>query len=1118
MHTLVRRPNAALSRNRRPGHTMKSIDPPALRISLLGGFELRCGAELVAVRSTRIRSLLAWLALRCDEPQPRVRVASALWPESAEGQARTNLRNLIHQLRRAFPEIERYLDCEGAALAWRHGSPVAVDVRELERALSSAGANETSSERAIEEALPLYRGPLLPDHYEPWLTSERERIRRLFLDGLDAVLRQRVRTNDHTGSRIIADHILVHDPLREQAHRAKISALAALGDRAGALRAFNECKSVLESELGVEPAEATLAAWRAAVGDPTADAATVPDRNVPVPPGADAAERLVGRHRELSYLRSVHARALESHTTAVLVVGDAGIGKSLLVQTFADGLEREGGRIVRVRAYRTTGALAYGPVIACLRSSALRAAVAAAAPETRSQLRRLLPELGPPVSPDDEALTESELRQRLHDAVISVLSHPRGPAVLVVDDLQWADLETIDVLSSIIDRTPRPLLLVAMLRTGEGGPDHPLEDAGSQLPATGRLERLELEPLGLEDTGELMTHLLGREVHEEDVRALHRETEGNPLFIVETARSGRSWGDAGVRGPGQDTLSPRIRAVIEGRLALLSAESRAVIQVAATIGREFTIPLLLAASPLDEQATLRGLDEAWRRYIVREREGGSWDFSHGRIQEVAYRTTSPIRRRSHHQRIAAVLERAASGTAAPTEATLDQIALHHDLGGSVASAVSWYRRAARSAMDVSGLDASRQLLGRALEILERLPGGPERDQQELDMRLNLGPVLVALEGYGRAGTVETYERAMALCHRLGRPVTPPILRALALASLARGNLIDGTRYGDELTRAAEREADPVARVEGEYVCGVMAFWNADLPEAERRLSRAIEAYVPGHHRDHVLLYAQDPAVVCLSRLAWTLWHRGRVAEALARRDEALERAESHGDPMGLAYAHWFTLFIAIEQGDSVRLAAQIAALKRVAAAHRLLYPETVADGFLGYLDAVRGDARGGIARMRAILADRRWHGMEYVLKLQTLYLIARAAAGAGDCLTARQSVGEALDYIGSAPSIWIPPLRHVDARAIAAEDRTGDHALPAFAGALAAARACGSVWTELCVAVDRARWTLGLRTADHAPARADLERALAFYDSAPTLPAVEAGRIILERLAQAGDT
>jgi tetratricopeptide (TPR) repeat protein len=351
---------------------------------------------------------------------------------------------------------------------------------------------------------------------------------------------------------------------------------------------------------------------------------------------------------------------------------------------------------------------------------------------------------------------------------------------------------------------------------------------------------------------------------------------------------------------------------------------------------------------------------------------------------------------------------------------------------------------------------------------------------------------------------------------LGRPVTSPILRALALASLARGDLEAGSGLGAELSRAAERDADPVARVEGAYVSGVMAFWKGELVESERRLAEAIRWYRPERHRDHVLLYAQDPAVVCRSRLAWTLWHRGRVDEAIRRRDEALDLAERQGDPMGLAYALWFTLFVAIERGDVERMASQAEALKRIATTHRLLYADTVADGFLGYVDAARGGAREGIARMRATLADPRWLGMEYVLKLQTLFLVAKAAAGAGDLLTARATVAEALAYIGAAPSIWIPPLRQIDARAIGSEDRSGDRALPAFRAALEAARACGSAWIELGVAVDRGRWTLARGDRDRTGAPADLERALVPYADAPTLPAVAAGRIILERLTQEG--
>lgn len=488
------------------------------------------------------------------------------------------------------------------------------------------------------------------------------------------------------------------------------------------------------------------------------------------------------------------------------------------------------------------------------------------------------------------------------------------------------------------------------------------------------------------------------------------------------------------------------------------------------------------------------------------------------LVEVAYRTTSPIRRRDYHQRLAEALEAWQAGETTAIEPTADQIALHYDRGGSAAKAVDWYRRAAGSAMEVSALDAVRQLLGRALMLVERLPQSRKRDEMELDMRLNLGSALVALEGYGQARTVETYERTRELCSRLDRPVDSPILRALALAALSAGNLDAGSEFGRELARAAERDRDDLARVEGAYVSGVMAFWKGDLRESASHLSDAIAAYRPERHREHILLYAQDPKVVCLSRLAWTLWLQGRVTDALARRDEAIALAERHGDPMTHAYALWFTAFVAVDQGDTERLAAQAEQMKRIVTAHRLLYSEAVAEGLLGYVDAVRGDARRGIARMRDTLADPRWLGMEYVMKAQTLFLIARAAASAGDIEGGRDAVREALMYLGPGRSVWKAPLLQIDARLLGLEDRTGERALTAFRSALEEARACGAAWTELGVALDRARWVLERAVGDAVSVGADLKRALVAYDDSPPLPAVVAAGILLERLTPGGRT
>lgn len=1083
------------------------MDPPTLKVSLLGGFELRQGTEPVAIESGRIRSLIAWLALHADGPQPRQRVAAALWPESPEGQARTNLRNLIHQLRRVFPDIDRYLETGGSLLEWLPGAPLWVDAAEFERAFSAA-RDRGGLSSSLEDALALYRGPLLPECYEPWIVDEQARVARLHLSGLEALLERYDEAEDFPNVRSISERILRHDPLSERAHRGRIAALAALGDRAGALRAYHECESLLAAELGVRPSRATQRVHQAALAAEPADED---------PGGHHRARRewsLVGRDGERAALRRAWAATMDTGSRMFWVSGEPGVGKTRLVQSLAEWLHRHGHRAVQARAYPTLGALAYGPVVSWLRSPALADAVAAAPPAIRTELARLLPELVPPDTAAglDDALTEAERRRRIHDAVIATLSIVGGPSTLVLDDMQWSDQETVDLVHALVLRATRPLLIVATVRSGEVGPDHPLTAVGTSLAAAGRLERIELGAFERSETGALARELADRAVTEDAIDELHGETEGNPLFIVEMVRSGRPWVRTEAPASRADSLSPRIRAVIEARLAPLSAEARTVTQVAAAMGREFSLPLLLSVAPLGETEALRGLDEAWRRRLVRERGDGSYDFSHDKIREVAYRTTSPIRRRLYHARVAAVLEDAWLAGAAAPEATLDQIALHHDRGGSPAQAVEWYRRAARAAAEVSALDAVRQLLTRALELLERLPGGPARDRQELEMRLTFGSVLVALEGYGRPRTVEMYERARDICVRLDRPVTAPILRALALAALAHGDLDAGSRFGRELVARAATDDDDVARVEGAYVSGVMAFWRGDLEAAERELTAAIAWYRPERHRDHVLLYAQDPRVVCLSRLAWTLWHRGRVAEAVAHRDEAIDRAERAGDPMGLAYTLWFTLFVAIEQGDIDRLDAQSHALRRIAAAHRLPYVETVADGFLGYLQSLRGEARQGIARMRATLADRRWHGGEYVLKLQTLYLLTRAAAGAGDTRTALAAVDESQAYLGTGPSIWKPSFAQLHARLNGADDRTGERALPSFRQALQSAREYGSAWTELGVVVDLGRWCLDRGAGDVAQVCRDLERALIPYTGGPRLPPVAAAEILLERL------
>jgi DNA-binding SARP family transcriptional activator len=677
------------------------MDPPTLRVSLLGGFDLRHGPNAVGIRSARVRSLVSWLALHARTPQPRTRVASALWPDTRDAQARTNLRNLLHQMRRGFPDIDLYLDTAGTDLCWRAAAPVIIDVDRFERAIVSA-----NDAHGIESALALHTGPLLPDDYDDWLSAERDRLARLYVGGLDALLDERLRAGDYAKALDDAARILDADPLHERAWRGRIIASAALGDRAGASRAWQACRTVLARELGVEPDEATADAWRAALGSSSPRASVEPasprdfearsGRAGRGKPDAPAEARFVGRARELESLDETWRRTCDSQSGMVWVTGEPGIGKTRLVHAFADRLRRDGIQAVEARAYPTLGALAYGPVVAWLRAPIFASALARATSAARRQLARLLPELdaGAAGNGFDDELTEAERRQRLHDAVIPVLSHPEAPRVLILDDIQWSDRESVDLLSGLLLRATRPLLVLATLRTGETDSDQPLMRMGTRMRAAGLLRDIALQPLGVNDTGAILRDLGGRTATAEDAAALHRQTEGNPLFIVETIRSGRPLAADAATPESAGPAVPRIRAVIEARLNLLAPESLLVTRIAASIGREFTLPLLLAVSPLDEDATIGAVDEAWRRMLVREREDGVWDFTHGRIREVAVQTSRPAQRRGWHRDIARVLERSLGGRAPAVDAGPDQVALHYDLGDVPSKAVGWYRRAA----------------------------------------------------------------------------------------------------------------------------------------------------------------------------------------------------------------------------------------------------------------------------------------------------------------------------------------------------------------------------------------------------------------------------------------
>jgi predicted ATPase len=257
------------------------------------------------------------------------------------------------------------------------------------------------------------------------------------------------------------------------------------------------------------------------------------------------------------------------------------------------------------------------------------------------------------------------------------------------------------------------------------------------------LTEIEPGPLDEAETASLAAHVAGRELDPDLAACLYRETEGNPLFVVEIVRSGLPVGDQEPEAGEWETacwpepLPARMKAALMARLAQLSPPARELAGVAATIGREFTSTVLARASDSDEDTLVRALDELWQRRIVREQGADGYDFSHDKLRQAAYASLSIARQRLLHRRVAQALEIVYAGD---LDAVSARVAAHHERAGQPEQAVLYYQRAAELAQRIYATEEAVQYYRRALALLEAAPPGKSRGdwQQVMSAKLHEG--------------------------------------------------------------------------------------------------------------------------------------------------------------------------------------------------------------------------------------------------------------------------------------------------------------------------------------------------------------------------------------------
>ena len=735
---------------------------PVLTIQLFGNFQLTfAGEPLVHIKSAPMQSLLAYLLIRRNRPQARQHLAYLLWPDSTEAQAYTNLRRELHLLRRALPSAERFLRIDAKFLQWRADADFTLDVGDFETAAAEVdqlkgnqltddqlkGDENMDSLRAmLEKVVALYTGDLLLGCYDDWIVSERERLSQVFAGMLEQLIQLCERQRDYSLAIRYAERLRRYDPLHEATYRHLMRLHTLNGERARGLRIFHTCVTTLKRELDVDPSPATRETYARLI-EGARSSTSLPEPQARLEVGG----RLVGRQVEWDRLQAAWHKTAPTGQPAqphlALITGDAGIGKTRLVEELLDWASQQGIVTARTRCYAAEGALALAPVADWLRADAFRSALLALDEIWLAEVARLLPELlvERPELPRPALLTGSGQRLRLFEALAQVVLADRQPLLMVIDDLQWCDRETLEWLHFLVRGSQgRPLLLVFTARAEVLDADHPLRSLLLDLRGLEQMSEIEVGPLSPEATARLAAQMLGRDLDLEVASHLYAETEGHPLLIVEMVRAQWAPGlardhqlppstsghtsapKARIEHPRASlhALPPKVHAIIQSRLAQLSPQARELAALAATIGRSFTYQVLAQADDSDEASLVGALDELWQRRIIREQEIDAYDFSHDKIREVAYGEISRARRQLLHRRVAQALEIVYEQE---QDTVSGHIAAHYERAGLSQPAILHYQRAAKLARHIYANQEAKTLYSRAIAASHRITTAPLSD-------------------------------------------------------------------------------------------------------------------------------------------------------------------------------------------------------------------------------------------------------------------------------------------------------------------------------------------------------------------------------------------------------
>jgi DNA-binding SARP family transcriptional activator/predicted ATPase len=773
-----------------------------LTLRCLGPLEIILDeTPLTRFATQKERALLVYLACHADHPLTRETLQTLLWGESDSEHAARSLRQALVQLRRALPPA--FLTSARLTVTFHAGPDCFLDV--------VAFAQDPPP-------LALYRGPFLQGldvrvapAWEEWVARQREHLQTRALLAWENTGAQHARRGEYPQAVTCYQHALALDPWRETSHQALMRGYALTGDRAAALAQYKKCRLALHNGLNVPPLPETVALYQRLRAGETAED-SLPAETPPALPFTGRA----APHAALITAWDTARRGQGRRPQAVTFVeGEAGLGKTRLVEEVLRQVALQGGTVARGRALEFAAEIPYRPFLDVLRTLIPRTRPALA-PVWLAALAPLHPELYEqfPTLPAHHPPPDETARARLFEAVARLLHTPDHPVVLFLDDLHWADLATLDLLHHLGHEAARGRVwLVCTYRPEETPPAHPLTRVRQALTRAGLAQHVQLPPLEPHDVQTLAAWV------SDDPRLaafLGRESGGSPFVLGEIVRTLQETGQLLLTAHGKWTLTgdlagtllaARVEDLTLQRVARLPEPARGWLDFAAIIGERFS-PVFLAEVVGEPLAALTPCLQLWQtsRLLIPDAQG-RLGFTHDKIQAAILHALPPSTRKLIHERIGQTMVDHAdlAGLAALTQA-----AYHFEHSLAPQRAVPFLDRA---------IEAARQMCApqQALEYAQRLLP-LSQGALRVETLLRLGALHKQLAH--PAETCAAFEQARQHAETLGRAdLLARALSGLGMEIAGRGDYAASVAYLTHAIRVARVAQAPAVLVETLYHAG-----------------------------------------------------------------------------------------------------------------------------------------------------------------------------------------------------------------------------------------------------------------------------------------------------------